>query len=411
MQKITSILSATCLVAVLGAVPAYAADLGGDCCADLEERIAELEATTVRKGNRKVSLKLSGHVNRAVMFWDNGYESNAYVIDNGNSSTRFRMTGGASINSDLKAGFRIELGVYSARSLAVTENNDDLAGGAVKTSGERVAVRKAFWYLDSKSLGRITVGTMDQASDDIAEIDLGGINAPGYHNGFLMGSNIGIYTTAGAPTGKTQGSVFFGEQTGDDGDIVRYDSPTIAGFKASASWGEDDMWDVALRYANQLGDLRVAAGVGYLVNTEQSKTPAVAETRSWGGSIAVMHTPTGLWADFSYSYREKDYVAPATKDENRDEWSVSAGITQKFVSLGKTTLYGQYSDHQGYENSAGLSDDGTMWGLGAIQHIDAAAMQLYVGYRHYTFDLDRTLGVAGTVDDHDVLVAGAKIVF
>src|SRR3989442_1240409 len=30
---------------------AKAADLGGDCCADLEERVAELEATTARKGN------------------------------------------------------------------------------------------------------------------------------------------------------------------------------------------------------------------------------------------------------------------------------------------------------------------------------------------------------------------------
>lgn len=35
---------------------AHAADLGGNCCADLEERIAELEVTTSRKGNRKVSL-------------------------------------------------------------------------------------------------------------------------------------------------------------------------------------------------------------------------------------------------------------------------------------------------------------------------------------------------------------------
>ena len=33
---------------------ANAADLGGNCCADLEERVAELEATTARKGNRKV---------------------------------------------------------------------------------------------------------------------------------------------------------------------------------------------------------------------------------------------------------------------------------------------------------------------------------------------------------------------
>ena len=46
--------------------PASAADLGGDCCADLEERIAELEATTARKGNRKVSLTISGWVNEAV---------------------------------------------------------------------------------------------------------------------------------------------------------------------------------------------------------------------------------------------------------------------------------------------------------------------------------------------------------
>ncbi|MEL7049851.1 MAG: porin, partial [Pseudomonadota bacterium] len=39
---------------------ATAADFGGDCCADLEERIAELEATTARKGNRKVNLTVSG---------------------------------------------------------------------------------------------------------------------------------------------------------------------------------------------------------------------------------------------------------------------------------------------------------------------------------------------------------------
>ncbi len=50
-----------------GAMPVAAADLGGDCCADLEERIAELEATTARKGNRKVKLEVSGHVNEALI--------------------------------------------------------------------------------------------------------------------------------------------------------------------------------------------------------------------------------------------------------------------------------------------------------------------------------------------------------
>src|SRR6476660_3211080 len=62
--------------------PARAADLGGACCADLENRVAELEATTVRKGNKKVSVTLYGQVNRAALFWDDGAEQNTYVVDN-----------------------------------------------------------------------------------------------------------------------------------------------------------------------------------------------------------------------------------------------------------------------------------------------------------------------------------------
>ena len=54
------------------ATPAQAADLGGDCCADLEERVAELEATTVRKGNKKVSVTLSGWVVKSMNYWDDG---------------------------------------------------------------------------------------------------------------------------------------------------------------------------------------------------------------------------------------------------------------------------------------------------------------------------------------------------
>ena len=75
--------------------PVKAADLGGDCCADLEERVAELEATTVRKGNKKVSVTLYGQVNRAVLFWDDGAEKNAYVVDNNYESSRFGFKGSA----------------------------------------------------------------------------------------------------------------------------------------------------------------------------------------------------------------------------------------------------------------------------------------------------------------------------
>ncbi len=45
---------------VLGATAAGAADLGADCCADLDSRVAELEATVARKGNRTVALECRG---------------------------------------------------------------------------------------------------------------------------------------------------------------------------------------------------------------------------------------------------------------------------------------------------------------------------------------------------------------
>ena len=90
---------------VIAATQVNAADLGGDCCADLEERIADLEATTARKGNRKVSLEISGHVNEAVLWWDDGAESNAYVVTNDNQRSRFRFKGKAKIDKEWEAGY------------------------------------------------------------------------------------------------------------------------------------------------------------------------------------------------------------------------------------------------------------------------------------------------------------------
>ena len=78
-QSLSALAAAGLLAGGLSVTSASAADLGGNCCADLEERIAELEATTARKGNRKVSLTVSGWVAEQVMFWDDDFESNTYV--------------------------------------------------------------------------------------------------------------------------------------------------------------------------------------------------------------------------------------------------------------------------------------------------------------------------------------------
>jgi hypothetical protein len=117
--------TAALLVSSLIQKPAKAADLGGDCCADLEERVAELEATTVRKGNKKVSITLYGDVNHQVLFWDDGIETNAYVENNSYKTSRFGLKGSAKIGGDWTSGYRIEIESRVARSRDLDQFDDD----------------------------------------------------------------------------------------------------------------------------------------------------------------------------------------------------------------------------------------------------------------------------------------------
>ena len=65
----------------------------------------------------------------------------------------------------------------------------------------------------------------------------------------------------------------WGDCNGLTQNVVRYDSPTFGGFSVSASWGEDDMWDVAARYAGEWGGFKLAAAAAYNeVNVETSTT-------------------------------------------------------------------------------------------------------------------------------------------
>ncbi len=82
--------SALLVIGALAAAPAQAADLGGDCCADLEERVAELEATTARKGNRLMSVTISGRVDQGLLWYD--YMGEALEFQSGSA---FQTTTGA----------------------------------------------------------------------------------------------------------------------------------------------------------------------------------------------------------------------------------------------------------------------------------------------------------------------------
>ena len=159
---------------------ASAADLGGDCCADLEERVANLEATTVRKGQRKVSLTISGFVAHNIMFWDDGIRSDMYIGDAGNYGSRFRFVGEAKINANVTAGFLYEFaGLNNAfggpNGINQTNGGDDNNVTGTNPGAPTVVLRDSSVWLEHKTLGRVKLGHGSTATDNLVLIDLGGV--------------------------------------------------------------------------------------------------------------------------------------------------------------------------------------------------------------------------------------------
>ena len=460
LMKTTSLAALATIASAVVATSAMAADLGGNCCADLEERVAELEATAARKGNRKVKLTVSGQVNEAVVFWDDGSETNAYVVSNNSSRTRFRFVGDAKINADWSAGYLLEIGVRYAAS----NSRNQLSSGAGGDSNS-LDIRHSAWYLDSKTFGRMWVGETSSASDGITEINLANvIGSPAdmrdtWNGGYRLrrSGSTGQAGLSAATWGNAFASNISVVGEGDRNNVVKYVSPTFAGFSFQAAWGEDDMWDAALRYAGEFSGFRLAAGIGYrqindfnttgdgiggCANISGGTSESAVDCNMFAGSASVMHVPTGIYVYGAYGQEQddnKDAVFGVNVKDTNTQWYIQAGIEQNWTGLGKTTIYGEYSDietgaalNAGQARSLVAGDainslagasriagtDLTFWGVGINQSIDAAAMDLYVAYRNISADmkLSATGSSAGAVrsnaiDDWQAVMAGAIIRF
>ncbi len=416
MQNLRYGLAAGALAAFMSG-GAMAADLGGNCCADLEERVAELEATTARKGNRKVSLEVSGHVNQ-VLVWsdydsidldpDNpgtiitaGGSDNATIVSDPRSQSRFRFKGSAKVNSDWSAGFLIEIGATNS-SLSVRHNA---------------------LYVKSHSFGTLWLGQTADAVDGITHIDLGertSVNLDMTLYRSLLGNTIGVNPTS-LTVPLQQLATAATDFEGGRGPLIRYISPTIAGFVLSASWQDNETGSIALRYAGEFGAIRVAGGVGYQRRRDQTlQAPITESDTAFGasltfdgltlgvdigdsdvtsGSLSVQHTPTGLF--LTGSAGEIDFK---DLDAKSFGWAIAGGVSQKLSAAGKTIIAVEYGE---VDVSAGGVDltKSKYWGAELSQEIDAAAMRLSLTYR----SIDADYGFVK--DDVDVFAAGVKIKF
>jgi hypothetical protein len=395
--------------------------LGGDCCADLNERIAELEAATARKGNRKVSLSITGYVTKQIMFWDDGVERNAYISDLGpTQATNFRLTGEAAIAPGWKAGYLMRIQDLSDNPMGLSQSTAKVDQG--------LNVQMSYWYVASKELGKLSVGRNALASKSAAMFtDLSGTQIIANYvlfdgGGFFMrrdGALLGLrwgdlgycYSQARPWGGDCDGIVMQG---------VRYDSPTLAGFSVSASWGVDDDWEVAGRYSGEVAGFKIALGAGYSVNTdEQTQPPPVSPNKDsaffQAGGYAE-HVASGLFVHAAYGEENNSgkQTLAGFVEPNSHQWYLKGGVRAQWLSVGHTILFaecGQYFDQLSPKAlAAGATGSEFMrFGLGAVQEIDAASMSVWIKYREHSAEVT---GIgAGDLDAFRYVSTGALINF
>jgi predicted porin len=299
-------------------------------------------------------------------------------------------------------------------------------------------VELANWFLRHDRLGEIRVGRINSASSGTTTVDLGGAGVIANANALLwMG---GMFVTNGADatiTSAKWGALMGGNTVGiaalSRQNAVSYTSPTLHGFSVQAAFGEQDainngMWDVALRYAGEFSGFRVAAAVSYGENAGntsdfQDSAPLGGESEKWQGSASILHVATGLF--LTGAFVEQEYGGAMAGVPETTYWYMQGGITRNWTGLGNTVLYGEYGRFE--DGGVGFNLDSvtpdvitgsevSFFGLGVVQHIDAAAMEVYLSYRRYEASVTTDTGdfgpvPVGSLDDLSIVAAGARIRF
>lgn len=462
MMSATSRLAMASAVGILLSMgSAKAADLGGNCCADLEERVAELEATTVRKGNRKVSLTLTGQIDKEIMYYRDDVRSKTIAgADNINASSRFWFAGDAKISSSVKAGFEFmvewagatrsdvmnQLGSTTNQYYGAALSGNPAIGTAptiTEGSGDgALAVRTANWWLEDSRLGRVTVGRVNiQGPASTIDISGGDLGVAAWSNVYLQGGGFYLQdktkNTLSSTTFKTISNFCYGCSR-EEG--VRWDSVSIGGLLLGAFWGQQDRFTIQARYANEFNGVQVAAGAGYQHdNLLGYEDPALAaptrnDTELQGYALSLRHVASGLFIQGQYGITRYNVVSGAINPAKTDgkSWHIQGGWAKNAFGPGMTTLYGEYGHGEGYATglkvgstapvnsnfsligTAGnvISSDSYDWyGLGLTQKFDSAAMTMYFGWRHFDPKLSTVTDGAIPLSSFDLVTGGAIIRF
>jgi predicted porin len=297
-----------------------------------------------------VDVSVSGQVNRAIRFADNGVNSDVQHIDGSASGSRFRITADGELMDGVQAGAVVEVGwtVNGGGALDV-----DVADAA---KPKDVDFRKSSLHF-SGDFGKVTMGWNAPAGNGIEWTSHSGAWAG---TEYSADSNSGIQVRAS--DGKAMGSVFSFLPSVNIGrqNTLRYDSPSIGPIGVSVSLqknGEDGQtWSFGGSLAQDFGGSSVSGGVFVM---EDKFAIAGGILFSQGTSV------NAVWGNND----------TGTTDYETMYLNVSHTWGDTSVGLGYRTA-----------DDGGTSKEAQAIGLGISQSL-GSGVSVYAGFNNYSFDM------------------------
>ena len=268
----------------------------------------------------------------------------------------------------------------------------------------------SYMWIKSDVWGTVNWGQLSQATDNVALLpDLSGTiieanavlfdgagmfvrpkgakNSNDLSTDFAWGAVVNCLSGGGGVGADCAGYPYNG---------FRYDTPTWAGFSVSTGYYEDDVWDVAVKYAADWNSIKFSAAVGYTQLTDEgcnvANSAAAAKNNGVGNctnavvqggggapfqnfrkdaqifqvGASILHVPSGLFVYGLYQREENDGTqwktpvfngnpflvnnfkarsADSAANEN-DVWYIKAGIKRAWWAAGSTVLFGEWGRYE-----------------------------------------------------------------
>lgn len=345
-------------------------------------------------------VELSGQVNKALMFFDDGNSTETTIVDNNANVTRFVLAGEQTLDNGLIASALLSAELSGGNNSATQTQNNTVGQSSTPTSNTASFAQEFARVGLAGEWGALFLGRQDTAVDDVFYRDLGAagdVLNPGFA---AFGGGLSFKDSTGTNVTIGTSNAIVGDLAGGfNGDIeledsIRYNSPDVNGFNGSLSISQGGDIDAAVRYAAAYEGFEVdsAFGIGF----ENSGATGSTAEETYYAAFSARHE-SGFAGTVSYIQQEQDGAAVGV-DEPTGLYLKASYDWDK---------YGVAVDYAQFEDVLGEAVDHELTSYGIAGQMDMGN-GVSVGALFRNFELDAT-GV--DADDIQVFALNMNVKF